>query len=190
MLRRTFSLLAALSFLLCLIVTAAWIRSYFARDEWTNRRGAVQRMVHSDFGRVGYSIYHFDPPPGADHRWRWRRAQPDRTAAAAGMHEDHQVLGVGWHVRSNGRIYEGPGRNLHLAAREWWAPHLMVITVLGILPVLWAFRRQRRNRPRPQALVEGLCPNCGYDMRETPDRCPECGTRVGPATELPPGART
>ena len=48
------------------------------------------------------------------------------------------------------------------------APHpvfcLLLASPLG-------FRLARRGRRR----ATGLCPNCGYDLRATPERCPECG---------------
>ncbi len=53
-------------------------------------------------------------------------------------------------------------------------PHPLVALALAVLPGLWLRadldRRRRRNRD--------LCLTCGYDLRATPNRCPQCGSLV------------
>jgi hypothetical protein len=54
-----------------------------------------------------------------------------------------------------------------------WFPLWFTFMVTIIYPSIAVLRRLRRRRvlwnfPR--------CPTCGYDLRATPDRCPECGT--------------
>jgi hypothetical protein len=52
-------------------------------------------------------------------------------------------------------------------------PCWMLTVALGLIPAAMAgVRVWRIGRARSQ---RGLCPNCGYDLRATPDRCPECG---------------
>jgi hypothetical protein len=55
---------------------------------------------------------------------------------------------------------------------ELTAPWPAVVAALGIVPV-WRLRSLLRTRRQFQ---QGLCRACGYDLRGTPDRCPECGT--------------
>ena len=53
-------------------------------------------------------------------------------------------------------------------------PHWLAALLTLILPaiVLIGWIRARRTRSR------GHCASCGYDLRASPDRCPECGTPV------------
>ena len=57
--------------------------------------------------------------------------------------------------------------------RQLWVAYWLAAAVTALLPAGWVVRRAvtaRRDRRRL-----GLCPRCGYDLRATPGRCPECG---------------
>jgi hypothetical protein len=48
------------------------------------------------------------------------------------------------------------------------------VGVFGLYPTLLAWTLVLLFRPKKRS-AKGLCDKCGYDMRATPDRCPECG---------------
>jgi hypothetical protein len=54
---------------------------------------------------------------------------------------------------------------------EFGVPAPLLLVVL-LVPPLRRLSREHRVRRAKQAQ---MCLNCGYDLRATPDRCPECG---------------
>lgn len=80
-----------------------------------------------------------------------------------GLSKTHVAIGIGY--------------NLEKWSQPVWSfapPCWLVIIMAGILPVMWMRGLVRRRRFVPP----GMCRVCGYDLRATPDRCPECGTIV------------
>jgi hypothetical protein len=88
----------------------------------------------------------------------------------------HEFLGLGWAdyplARGgtwdiDGGKYRGDGRMISVKA-PW-----VLIAPMACLPAVVMIVRGRRRMKR---VIAGKCLNCGYDLRATPERCPECGS--------------
>jgi hypothetical protein len=53
-------------------------------------------------------------------------------------------------------------------------PMWFVVFLFATLPLAAGVRHVRRRR-RARRLAAGCCIACGYDLRASPERCPECG---------------
>jgi hypothetical protein len=62
--------------------------------------------------------------------------------------------------------------NFFFVGPRLWVPYWPIALLTAIFPICWCLAYFRR-RHRKQL---GQCGMCGYDLRATPDRCPECGT--------------
>ena len=76
------------------------------------------------------------------------------------------------HTRLYVRLPKDEFESFQLRA-GWW----MVSVVLGLWPAIFFTRLIVRRWRRKDGV---FCATCGYDLRATPERCPECGTIAQP----------
>jgi hypothetical protein len=65
------------------------------------------------------------------------------------------------------------------ATRLLVVPHVAAAGLLLIGPAI-SIRMHRRRRREIFRATHGLCLHCGYDLRASAERCPECGVPIAP----------
>jgi hypothetical protein len=161
--RRLRILLAAatiFSALLLVTTLVLWVRSYGRYDAFTYTKPWQHVLLGSNTGRIQCWIVR---PGPADYGWQhsvgpnfvWGGEWPGQTPTTA------QRMGF-WYV------HPGPANFLLRL------PHALLALVFGALPAVFLIRHGRR-RTRAARLAIDRCSSCGYDLRATSYRCPECG---------------
>ncbi len=174
--RWVFNGLAAMSLLFFLATVGLWLESEFAADGGFRADSASQFTVESGTGEISFSFIRLQnflgqPTPGLHffhdtfHRW-WPDSLGGQYVRGAGYpQEPWDRLGFHFLYRSTSPQWVG---TVWLISVPFW----FLVCVFSVLPVI----QLRRSLLRRHQLRDRLCSNCGYDLRATPDRCPECGT--------------
>lgn len=166
--------------LLFVAIVALWVRSMWRQDQliWDAYDAAGHRSVwraSSAYGefewltasgpiafggsRPGSIAYVTDPIRNKQHMSQWRRPSTDCAFA---------LLDASWWTGDFGPGPAVPGAS-YIPYSAIIVPIWMPLAILSVL--LYVQRRRWLPHRRP----EGACAVCGYDLRATPDRCPECG---------------
>ena len=187
MLRRFINLLAVVSLVLCVAVLADRVvrrgRADSVALEWRRPHGktvTIYNMYLFSFdgvARVAFQemLFTREPLP-RPARVRFASYPIDQFARLSSANDDTRLGRAGF-----GYLWLNLFGNAAQTFALWltWchveAPLWFLAIGFAVLPALnvgWSLRRRSRNSGR-------RCSTCGYDLRATPERCPECGTASG-----------
>ena len=105
-------------------------------------------------------------PTSSEWKLRWKM-----------IHESHLDL-PGFHYAAQYIDASAPAPFASKCRFHTVSVHFALLTALLALPLATYFVFTHKRRRAASRLARGLCPRCGYDLRATPERCPECGTTI------------
>jgi len=156
-----------------IVVAGLWIRSYVAEDSLAYRPGQSTFTLHLFQSRGSIaSTYTFNVPYWAGLRGMKLESTAPKVDLYAYWGTRSPLVHFGGFAMMPSGVNGGGGVLL---------PHWFLLVLTMPLPALAAYRAWRLRRRARESGVRP-CPACGYDLRATPDRCPECGCVVAGAT--------
>lgn len=190
--RRLFTLLSVLSLLLFVAVVGMWIQSHMIGFSLgrTSRKVDGRYLVEegwglfSDRGSLGYARSSFreslafrasydpNPPQLLDRRGFVQVADAAHVIGPIRDGDDFlHEMGFAWDATRANVLPVGEDERYYVMVPHWF-PLLFTLP----LPAYALARKVRRHIHSWHLRRAGQCPSCGYDLRATPDRRPECGT--------------
>jgi hypothetical protein len=173
------NVLALISLALAVVTVPLWARSYWVADAWgwsSEKRsvqcGLARGRLRLDTTRLGEAGGVWSGPAFVHARYRAQDDPPTGRLPASVRN-----LGFAAEHRIAGKNYES-----FLVLTPLWAVLLFFSAAALLSRGLGQAARRARRR------AAGLCADCGFDLRATPDRCPECGAEP-PRGAVPVRAR-
>lgn len=184
--RRLFIVVTCLSFVLGVATVVLWVRSALVAGElnhttldsgdrhattigvqWIN--GHLCLFRQQDDVTFGPSVPFIAAGWHLVHIGSFQRFPPVRWWSTGYSHDRSPV---GLTAFDYGRVTP-----LNLIEEHWmfYAAFWEIVILTMVMPAIAIWYSVRRRRRRKL----GCCVECGYDLRSTPDRCPECGTVPG-----------
>jgi len=176
---RLFTATSVLSLLLCVITVVLWVRSYFTvdlilRGVQKGHSSYTTGYVQSGHGIIVAQYIYYDEVQGMGVRpllSGWAGRSEPMVVNRLDVTDPLYITRDGIHFGRYGLGYiKGASRAQYRVA----IPHFALAVLTFLLPAAWAWQRGvRRSRARNRR-----CLRCGYDLRASSGRCPECGTLV------------
>jgi len=167
--RRLFTILSVLSSVLFAATVILWVRSYWRTDVIGDDRASTGVEFLTLEGEFAFAVLFPKPVQNKSSlKLFWEIGQPSSLGELAKEATVTQVVGFA--------IFHDPPRPSGSTGDKFWGialPCWFVMAITGLPAVSLIRNRLRRSALRTRL---NLCVECGYDLRATPDCCPECGT--------------
>jgi hypothetical protein len=176
--RWLFNITAALSLLLCLAVLVLWRLSYPQHRYFTRvTKHFDEHTVQGFRGRIIWTTMFVPRAFPVDDL----AEPPIRSGSSLQTPIFNDKRGTPWTVewqQASGSVQLKTGQVRYPIYRVVAVHFGLVLGLAALLPAAWLMRMPARRRRR--RIQRGLCGNCGYDLRASPARCPECGSSAAP----------